>query len=127
MDSFWILLSKFHLAINTSQRKLYKGWKISNLLNLNVNLPKRKQSKTNWWKDKIKKLKLKCYCTQIWIASTMAGIAQNGQKSLIFIVVPQSLKSERKWEKRVNEKKTWDINIYININIYTHPRAYKHI
>ena len=38
-------------------------------------------------------MKLKYYCRQIWIASTKAGIAQNGQKRLIFLVVPPFLVS----------------------------------
>ena len=35
----------FYFAINTSQRKLCKAWKIANLLNLNINLTKKKQQK----------------------------------------------------------------------------------
>ena len=33
-----VLISKFYFAINTSERKLYKAWKITKLLNLNINL-----------------------------------------------------------------------------------------
>ena len=42
-----IWVSKFYFAINTSQRKLCKAWKITNLLNLNINLSKKKQKKNN--------------------------------------------------------------------------------
>ena len=48
--TYWRLVSKqvskFYFAINTSQRKLYKAWKITNLWNLNINLNKtNKQTK----------------------------------------------------------------------------------
>ena len=43
---FWVVMvSKFYFAINTSQRKLYKDWKITNLLNLNINLGEKRKTK----------------------------------------------------------------------------------
>ena len=40
-------LSKFYFAINENQKKLYKAWKITNLLKLNINLSKiNKQTNT---------------------------------------------------------------------------------
>ena len=36
---------KFYFTINTSQRKLYKAWKITNLSKLNVSLSKQKTKK----------------------------------------------------------------------------------
>ena len=40
-------ISKFYFVINTRQGKLYEAWKITNLLNLNINLRKKKQQQTN--------------------------------------------------------------------------------
>ena len=45
---------------------------------------KQKDNKTNWLKV-VKNWKL-LFVTEIWGAIEMAGIAQNGQKCLIFIV-----------------------------------------
>ena len=36
-------VSRFYFVINTNQRKLHKARKISNLLNLNINISKKKQ------------------------------------------------------------------------------------
>ena len=49
-------------------------------------------------------MKLRYYCRQIWIASTIAGIAQSGQKRLIFIVVPQVRMEMREKGKRKKQQ-----------------------
>ena len=59
----------------------------------------------------------------------MAGIAQNRQKCLIFIVVPPTRTKIREMGK---QEKKHDVlgkhtNIYQNVYIYTHPCTMKHI
>ena len=61
----------------------------------------------------------------------MVGIAQNGQKRLMFILVPQVRtkmreKFKREKKKIVNKSKKNTL-IYIHVNIYTHSRTHKHI
>ena len=62
----------------------------------------------------------------------MAGIAQDGQKNLIFIVVPQvrtKMREKGKCEKNNigMDKSKENTLIYIHMYIYTHSRTYKHI
>ena len=38
-------VSKFYFAVNTNQKKLYKAWNITYLLNLNINLSKKIKNK----------------------------------------------------------------------------------
>ena len=62
----------------------------------------------------------------------MAGIAQYGQKRLIFIVVPQTRpkmreKSKREKNNMKKDKSKETTLIYMHMHIYTHPRTYKHI
>ena len=56
-------------------------------------------------------MRLKHYCRQTWIASTIAGIVQNGHKSLIFIVVPHyvnfPLFVKSPWQETVYHSLTW--------------------
>ena len=40
-------VNKFYFAINTNRKKSWKAWKITNLLNVNVNLSKKTKNKTN--------------------------------------------------------------------------------
>ena len=51
-------VSKFYFTISTNQNKLNKSWKITNLLNLNNNVGKKKnkpnnKQQRNWLKVKI--------------------------------------------------------------------------
>ena len=60
----------------------------------------------------------------------MVGIAQNGQRRLIFIVVPpvrtkMKEKGKRKNPARMDKSKENTI-IYIDMYMYTHPQTYKH-
>ena len=61
----------------------------------------------------------------------MAEIAQNGQKRLIFIVIPQiRMKIREKGKRGKNtrmDKSKENTLIYIHKDIYTHPQTYKHI
>ena len=60
----------------------------------------------------------------------MAGIAQNGKKLLILIVVLQvrtKMIEKGKREKMGMHRSKENTLIYIHIFIYTHPRIYKHI
>ena len=43
----------FYFAINTNQRKQDKAWQITELLNLNIKLTKKKQNKTNKQTNKL--------------------------------------------------------------------------
>ena len=61
----------------------------------------------------------------------MVGIAQNGQKCFIFIVVPQvRTKLLEKGEQEKNnmrmDKSKENTLIYIHIYLCTHPRTYKY-
>ena len=64
----------------------------------------------------------------------MTGIAQNGNKRLIFIVVPQVRTNMREKSRRGQKQKYMrrdkskeNTLIYIHMYICTHPRTYKHI
>ena len=61
----------------------------------------------------------------------MAGIVQNGQKRLIFIVIPQiRMKIREKGKRGKNtrmDKSKENTLTYIDKYIYTHPQTYKHI
>ena len=61
----------------------------------------------------------------------MVGIAQNEQKRLIFIVVPQfrtKMREKGKREKnRKMDKSKENTLIYMHMYICTHPRTYKHV
>ena len=58
----------------------------------------------------------------------MAGIAQNGQKRLIFILVPQvTEKMREKGKSKMDKSKEKNIYPYVYIYTNTHLRTYKHI
>ena len=78
---------------------------------------------------------MKNYCRQIWITSTLAGIAQNEQKWLIFIAFPQVRTKMRErvilgqqhqqQQKNLRMTKSKE-NTLICISTHTHRHLYKY-
>ena len=107
--------SKFYFPIIQTKGNSIKI-KTTNLLNL-ISLSKKKKIK----KLKSKKLKLKYNrWRQIWIASTMTAIAQNAQKRLNFIVVPQVRTKMREGKRESNNNKK-------NTHTHTHTQTWEWI
>ena len=69
---------------------------------------------------------MKYYCSHIWIASTLAGIAQNRQKCLIFIVVPQVRTKMRGKGKLGKQKNPLKMSTHRHLNIYKCRYKYSH-